>query len=151
MAIWCVRHPSFESCIHQRKATCLLSIRKALACFRASKLTTANMYVCMYGCMHVCMYVCYIYIYIYIYIYMCVCVCVCVCVWIYIYAFFIHPLFVFVNLYTHMYTTAFVTECIPFLYYILCHAIYFLHCTYDVPCCLLDYMLMFFCFTYVSK
>ena len=51
------RPSGFESCIQQRKTTCLLSIRKSLACARASKLTTTNMYVCMY-----------IYIYIYIYI-----------------------------------------------------------------------------------
>ena len=36
-----------HTCIQQRKATCLLSIRKSLACARASKLTT-NMHVCMY-------------------------------------------------------------------------------------------------------
>ena len=42
------RPPGFESCILQRKTTCLLSIRKSLACARASKLTTTNMYVCMY-------------------------------------------------------------------------------------------------------
>ena len=70
----------FESCIQQRKTTCLLSIRISLACARASKLTTTNMYVCMYICMHACMYVCMhacmyvctsnIYIYMYnIYIY----------------------------------------------------------------------------------
>ena len=32
----------FESCIQQRKTTCLLSIRKSLACARASKLITTN-------------------------------------------------------------------------------------------------------------
>ena len=42
------RPPGFESCILQRKTTCLLSIRKSLTCARASKLTTTNMYVCMY-------------------------------------------------------------------------------------------------------
>ena len=42
------RPSGFESCIQQRKTTCLLSIRKSLACARASKLTTTNMYVCMY-------------------------------------------------------------------------------------------------------
>ena len=47
----------FESCIQQRKTTCLLSIRKWLACARASKLTTTNMYVCVYVCMYVCVYV----------------------------------------------------------------------------------------------
>ena len=44
---------------------CLLSIRISLACARASKLTTTNMYVCMnafmhmHAClyMHVCVYV----------------------------------------------------------------------------------------------
>ena len=35
----------FESCIQQRKTTCLLSIRKSLVCDRASKLTTINMYI----------------------------------------------------------------------------------------------------------
>ena len=29
---WCLRLPRFESCIQQRKTTCLLSIRKSLAC-----------------------------------------------------------------------------------------------------------------------
>ena len=45
------RPSGFESCIQQRKTTCLLSIRKSLACARAPKLTTTNMYVCMYVCM----------------------------------------------------------------------------------------------------
>ena len=36
------RDPEFESCIQQRKTTCLLSIRKSLACARASKLTTID-------------------------------------------------------------------------------------------------------------
>ena len=35
----------FESCIQQRKTTCLLSIRISFACARASKLTTTNMYI----------------------------------------------------------------------------------------------------------
>ena len=48
------RPSGFESCIQQRKTTCLLSIRKSPACARASKLTTTNMYVCMYVC--VCVY-----------------------------------------------------------------------------------------------
>ena len=52
------RPSGFESCIQQRKTTCLLSIRKSLACARASKLTTTNIYICIY-----------VYIYIYIYIY----------------------------------------------------------------------------------
>ena len=39
------QRPRFESCIQQRKKTCLLSIRKSLACARASKSTTANMYI----------------------------------------------------------------------------------------------------------
>ena len=34
------RDLGFESCIQQRKTTCLLSIRKSLACARASKLAT---------------------------------------------------------------------------------------------------------------
>ena len=38
------RPSGFESCIQQRQTTCLLSIRKSLACARASKLTTTNMY-----------------------------------------------------------------------------------------------------------
>ena len=47
----CLRSLGFESCSQQRKTTCLLSIRKSLACARASKLTTTNMYVCMGGWM----------------------------------------------------------------------------------------------------
>ena len=39
------RVPRFESCIQQRKTTCLLSSRKSLACAWASKLTT-NIYLC---------------------------------------------------------------------------------------------------------
>ena len=35
----------FESCIQQKKTTCLLSIRKSFACARASKLTITNMYI----------------------------------------------------------------------------------------------------------
>ena len=38
----CLRPSVFESCLQQRKTTCLLSIRKSLACARASKLTTTN-------------------------------------------------------------------------------------------------------------
>ena len=49
LAIKCLRHPSFESCIQQRKTTCLLSIRKSLACARASKLTT-NIYIATARC-----------------------------------------------------------------------------------------------------
>ena len=57
------RPSGFESCIQQRKTTCLLSIQISLACARASKLTTTNMYVCMHACMHACMHICmYIYI-----------------------------------------------------------------------------------------
>ena len=48
------RHPGFESCSQQRKTTCLLSIRKSLACARASKLTTTNMYVCKNHSMIMC-------------------------------------------------------------------------------------------------
>ena len=40
----------FESCIQQRKTTCLLSIRISLACARASKLTTTNMYIAKARC-----------------------------------------------------------------------------------------------------
>ena len=40
----------FESCIQQRKTTCLLSIKKSLACARASKLTTTNMYIARARC-----------------------------------------------------------------------------------------------------
>ena len=36
----CLRPSGFESCLQQRKTTCLLSIRISLACARASKLTT---------------------------------------------------------------------------------------------------------------
>ena len=38
----CLRPSGFESCLQQRKTTCLLSIGKSLACARASKLTTTN-------------------------------------------------------------------------------------------------------------
>ena len=44
LEIWFQR-PWFESCISQRKTTSLLSIRKSLACARASKLTTTNIYI----------------------------------------------------------------------------------------------------------
>ena len=48
------------SCIQQWKTTCLLSIRKSLACARASNLTATDMYECMYVCKinnrHLCMY-----------------------------------------------------------------------------------------------
>ena len=40
----------FESCIQQRKTTCLLSIRISLACAGASKLTTTNMYIARARC-----------------------------------------------------------------------------------------------------
>ena len=36
--------PGFQSCIQQKKTSCLLSIRNLLACTRTSKLTTTNMY-----------------------------------------------------------------------------------------------------------
>ena len=39
----CLRPSGFESCLQQRKTTCLLSIRKSFACARASKVTTTNM------------------------------------------------------------------------------------------------------------
>ena len=45
------RPSGFESCMQQRKTTCLLSIRKSLACARASKLTTTNM--CVHVCVHI--------------------------------------------------------------------------------------------------
>ena len=38
------QRPWFESCIQERKTTCLLSIRKSLACAKASKLRTTKMY-----------------------------------------------------------------------------------------------------------
>ena len=39
LANWCIRLPSLESCIQQRKTTnCILSIRESLACVRSSKL-----------------------------------------------------------------------------------------------------------------
>ena len=53
-----ILHSVEEDNLQQRKTTCLLSIRISLACARASKLTTTNMYVCMYVCMHACMHVC---------------------------------------------------------------------------------------------
>ena len=43
------RPPGFESCSQQRKTSCLLSIRKSLACARASILTT-NMYIARARC-----------------------------------------------------------------------------------------------------
>ena len=39
-----------QSCIQQRKTTCLLSILKSLACARASKLTTTNMFIARARC-----------------------------------------------------------------------------------------------------
>ena len=53
-----ILHSVEEDNLQQRKTTCLLSIRISLACARASKLTTTNMYICMYVCMHACMHVC---------------------------------------------------------------------------------------------
>ena len=47
---WVTENPGFESCILQRKTTCLLSIRKSFACARASKLTTTNMYIARARC-----------------------------------------------------------------------------------------------------
>ena len=55
----------FESCSQQRKTTCLLSIRKSLACARASKLTTTNIYV--YMCAYICVMCMYTYMFMYIY------------------------------------------------------------------------------------
>ena len=46
----CLRPSGFESCLQQRKTTCLLSIRKSLACARASKLTTTNLYIARARC-----------------------------------------------------------------------------------------------------
>ena len=46
----CLRPSGFESCLQQRKTTCLLSIRISLACARASKLTTTNMYIARARC-----------------------------------------------------------------------------------------------------
>ena len=42
--------PGFKSCIQQRNTTCLLSIWISLACTRASKLTTTNMYIARARC-----------------------------------------------------------------------------------------------------
>ena len=42
LAIWCLRLPSFESCIQQRKAICLVSIKKMISSDRASKWTKTN-------------------------------------------------------------------------------------------------------------
>ena len=41
------RDSGFESCIQQRKTTCLLSIRKSFACVKASKLTTYISYMAL--------------------------------------------------------------------------------------------------------
>ena len=65
------RPSEFESCIQQRKKTCLLSIRKSLSCARASKLIATNMYVCMYVCMHAGI----------MYVFMYGCVCVLIGIW----------------------------------------------------------------------
>ena len=65
LATWCLRLPSFESCIQQRKTTCLISIHRLLPCASVSKIDSKHV------CTYVCTYV-YIYIYIYIYIYSCV-------------------------------------------------------------------------------
>ena len=46
----CLRPSGFESFFRQRKTTCLLSILKSLACARASKLTTTNMYIARARC-----------------------------------------------------------------------------------------------------
>ena len=50
MEIGFQRPSGFESCIQQRKTTCLLSIRKSLARATASKLTTTNMYIARARC-----------------------------------------------------------------------------------------------------
>ena len=50
LEIWFQRPSGLESCIQQRKTTCLLSIRKSLACARASKLTTTSMYIASARC-----------------------------------------------------------------------------------------------------
>ena len=46
----CLESSRFESCIQQSKTICLLSIGTSLACARASKLTTTNMYVARSRC-----------------------------------------------------------------------------------------------------
>ena len=46
----CFETSRFESCIQQRKTTCLLSIRKSLACASAPKYTTTNMYIVRARC-----------------------------------------------------------------------------------------------------
>ena len=46
----CLRPSGFESCLQQRKTTCLLSIWISLACARASKLTTTNVYIARARC-----------------------------------------------------------------------------------------------------
>ena len=50
LANWCLRLPSIESCIQQRKTMCLFSIRKSLVCARALKSTTTNMYITRTQC-----------------------------------------------------------------------------------------------------
>ena len=47
---WVPQTPGFESWSQQRKATCLLSIWKSLACASASKLATTNMYIARARC-----------------------------------------------------------------------------------------------------
>ena len=66
--------PGFKSCIQQRNTTCLLSIWISLACARASKLTTTNMYVWMCVCMNICTYVC-MYVYPHVHVHACMYTC----------------------------------------------------------------------------
>ena len=49
------RVPGFESCIKQRETTCLLSIRKSLACARTSKVTTTNPLTSYFPCVWCCL------------------------------------------------------------------------------------------------
>ena len=44
------QRPWFKSCIQQRKTPCLLSFWKSLACARALKLTTTNIYIARARC-----------------------------------------------------------------------------------------------------
>ena len=44
------QRPWFKSSIQERKTTCLLSVWKSIACTRASKLTTTNMYIARARC-----------------------------------------------------------------------------------------------------
>ena len=59
---WCIKLPSFESCIQQRKTTCLLSIPKPL--YQSIKINNKHVCMCACGVFLVCG------------VFLCACVCV---------------------------------------------------------------------------